>query len=121
MLSELQLLTASVSTAYCETVHTIFISLVTFFLDEECDTVPYSVYVGPLFLYAAGAGNFPHRHPVLGYGLDDRGSRFRFPAGAGNFSLYHCIQNGYGAHPASYAMQVKLTTHLHVIQRLKCV
>jgi hypothetical protein len=24
---------------------------------------------------------------ALGYGLDDRGSRARFPAGAGNFSL----------------------------------
>jgi hypothetical protein len=26
---------------------------------------------------------------ALGYGLDDRGSRVRFPAGAGNFSLHH--------------------------------
>jgi hypothetical protein len=41
---------------------------------------------------------------VLGYGLDNRGSRVRFPAGAGNFSLYHRIRNGSGAHPASYAM-----------------
>jgi hypothetical protein len=41
---------------------------------------------------------------VLGYGLDDRGSRFRFPAGAGNFSLHHRVQNGTGAHPASYPM-----------------
>jgi hypothetical protein len=39
---------------------------------------------------------------ALGYGLDDRGSRFRFPAGAGNFSLHHRVQNGSGAHPASY-------------------
>jgi hypothetical protein len=39
---------------------------------------------------------------VLGYGLDDRGSRVRFPAGAGNFSLHHRVQNGSGAHPASY-------------------
>jgi hypothetical protein len=38
----------------------------------------------------------------LGYGLDDRGSRFRFLAGAGNFSLHHSVQNGSGAHPASY-------------------
>jgi hypothetical protein len=38
---------------------------------------------------------------ALGYGLDDRGSRVRFPAGAGNFSL-HRVQNGSGAHPASY-------------------
>jgi hypothetical protein len=29
------------------------------------------------------------------------GSRFRFPGGAGNFS-HHRIQNGSGAHPASY-------------------
>jgi hypothetical protein len=40
----------------------------------------------------------------LGYGLDDRGSRVRFPAGAGNFSLHHRVQNGSGAHPASYPM-----------------
>jgi hypothetical protein len=39
-----------------------------------------------------------------GYGLDDRGSRIRFPAGAGNFSLHHRVQNGSGAHPASYPM-----------------
>jgi hypothetical protein len=41
---------------------------------------------------------------ALGYGLDDRGSRVRFPAGAGNFSLNHRIQNVSGAHPASYPM-----------------
>jgi hypothetical protein len=40
----------------------------------------------------------------LGYGLDDRGSRIRFPAGAGNFSLHHRVQNGSGAHPAFYPM-----------------
>jgi hypothetical protein len=40
---------------------------------------------------------------ALGYGLDDRGSRVRFPAGAGNFSL-HRVQNSSGAHPASYPM-----------------
>jgi hypothetical protein len=27
----------------------------------------------------------------LGYGLDDRVSRVRFPAGAGNFSLHHSV------------------------------
>jgi hypothetical protein len=37
---------------------------------------------------------------ALGYGLDDRGSRVRFPAGAGNVSLHHRVQNGSGAHPA---------------------
>jgi hypothetical protein len=41
---------------------------------------------------------------ALGYGLDDRGSRIRFPAGAGNFSLHHRVQNGCGTHPVSYPM-----------------
>jgi hypothetical protein len=41
---------------------------------------------------------------ALGYGLDDRGSRFLFPEGAGNFFLHHRVQNGSGAHPASYSM-----------------
>jgi hypothetical protein len=40
----------------------------------------------------------------LGYRLDDRGSRVRISAGAGNFSLRHRVQNGSGAHPASYPM-----------------
>jgi hypothetical protein len=41
---------------------------------------------------------------ALGYGLDDRGSGVRFPAGAGNSFLHHRVQNGSGAHPASYPM-----------------
>jgi hypothetical protein len=41
---------------------------------------------------------------ALGYGLDDRGSRVRFPAGYGNFSLHQRVQNGSGDHPASYPM-----------------
>jgi hypothetical protein len=41
---------------------------------------------------------------ALGYGLDDWGSRVRFPAGTGNFPLHHRVQNGSGAHPASYPM-----------------
>jgi hypothetical protein len=41
---------------------------------------------------------------ALGYGLDDRDSRIRFPAVAGNFSLHHRVQNGSEAHPASYPM-----------------
>jgi hypothetical protein len=41
---------------------------------------------------------------ALDYGLDDRGSRVRFPAGAGNFSLRYRVQNGSGIHPASYPM-----------------
>jgi hypothetical protein len=36
----------------------------------------------------------------LGCGLDDRGSRVRFPAGTGNFSLHHRVQNSSGVHPA---------------------
>jgi hypothetical protein len=41
---------------------------------------------------------------VLGYGLDDPGSRVRFLVGAGNVSLHHRIQNSSGVHPASYPM-----------------
>jgi hypothetical protein len=44
---------------------------------------------------------------ALGSGLDDRGSRARFPAGAVTFSLHHRVQNGSGAHPASYSMDTK--------------
>jgi hypothetical protein len=46
---------------------------------------------------------------ALSYGLDDRGSRVRFPAGAGNFSLYHRVQNGSEVHPASYPMGTRGT------------
>jgi hypothetical protein len=41
---------------------------------------------------------------ALGYGLDNRGSRVRIPAESGNFSLHHRVQNGSGAHSASYAV-----------------
>jgi hypothetical protein len=41
---------------------------------------------------------------ALGYGLNDRGSTVRFPAGAGYFSLHNRVQNGSGAHSASYPM-----------------
>jgi hypothetical protein len=44
---------------------------------------------------------------ALGYGLDDQGSRVRFPAGAGNFPLHHRVQNGSGAHPASYPVDTR--------------
>jgi hypothetical protein len=33
---------------------------------------------------------------------NNRGSRVRFTAEAGNFSLHRRVQNGSGAHPASY-------------------
>jgi hypothetical protein len=41
---------------------------------------------------------------AIGYGLDDRMMRVRFPAGAGNFSLQHHVQTGSGTHTASYPM-----------------
>jgi hypothetical protein len=41
---------------------------------------------------------------ALGYGMDDRGSRVRFPTRGGNSSLHHRVQNGSGAHPAFYPM-----------------
>jgi hypothetical protein len=44
---------------------------------------------------------------VLGYGLDKRGSRVRFPVGTGNFSLHHCFQSSSGANPASYPMGIR--------------
>jgi len=40
----------------------------------------------------------------MGYGLDDPGSRVRFPAAVGNLSLHHRVQNGSEAYPASYAI-----------------
>jgi hypothetical protein len=46
---------------------------------------------------------------ALGYGLDDRDSRVRFPAGAGNFSLHHRYQNGSGTHPTSYPMGTRVS------------
>jgi hypothetical protein len=48
---------------------------------------------------------------ALGYGLDDRGSRVRFTAVAGNFSLHHRVQNGSGAHPASYPISTRGPFH----------
>jgi hypothetical protein len=44
---------------------------------------------------------------ALSYGLDDRGSRLRFPAGAENFSFHFRVQNGSAAHPASYPMGIR--------------
>jgi hypothetical protein len=44
---------------------------------------------------------------ALGYGLDDRGSRVRFPAEDGNFSLHHRVQTSSVAHPASYPMDTR--------------
>jgi len=35
------------------------------------------------------------------YGLDDQNSSH---SRTGDFSLHHCVQTGYGAHPDSYPM-----------------
>jgi hypothetical protein len=44
---------------------------------------------------------------ALGYGLDDRGFRVRFPTGAGNFSLHHRVQNSSKAHLVFYPTGTK--------------
>jgi hypothetical protein len=44
---------------------------------------------------------------TLGYGLNDRGSRVRFPATAGNFSLHHRVQKGSGVHPGALSLGIK--------------
>jgi hypothetical protein len=49
---------------------------------------------------------------VTGYGLDDRMIGVRFLAGAGNFSLRHRVQNGSGAHSASYPMGTEVSFHV---------
>jgi hypothetical protein len=52
-------------------------------------------------------------HPDVGVeinGPDDRGFSAIFPAGAGSFSLQLCVQNGSGAHPASYPMGTRGTS-----------
>jgi hypothetical protein len=46
---------------------------------------------------------------ALGYGLDDWGSRVRFPAGAGNFSLHVHVRNGSGAHTVSYPIGTRVS------------
>jgi hypothetical protein len=48
---------------------------------------------------------------ALGYELDDRSSRARFPVGAESFSLHHCVLKGSGAHPASYPMGIMGSFH----------
>jgi hypothetical protein len=41
---------------------------------------------------------------VSDYGLDDRAIEVRSPTGAEDSSSSPCVQNGSGAHPASYPM-----------------
>jgi hypothetical protein len=69
------------------------------------------VYLASPMLYTQSIIITESRHSsvsvALGYGLDNRGSRVRFPAGARNFSLHHRVQNDSGAHLASYPMGTK--------------
>jgi len=48
-----------------------------------------------------------HTCKLLCYELKERGSRVRFPAEIENFFLHHCVQNGSGAHSASYPMDIR--------------
>jgi hypothetical protein len=64
----------------------------------------------------------------LGYGQDDQGVKVQFPTWARDFSFLHNVQTGSGAHWSSYTMGtgdfprgVKLTTHLHLVPRLRMV
>jgi hypothetical protein len=75
----------------------------------QFNTFPEKIRFNNLY-YTAVSGikiGIHYRFIALGYGLDDRGSRVRFPAGAGNFSLHHRVQNGTGSHPASYPMGIR--------------
>jgi hypothetical protein len=57
-----------------------------------------------MFIYTLYENNKSRDSSVgvaLGYGLEHRNSRVRFPAGAGNFSPHHRVQKGSGAHRAS--------------------
>jgi len=49
-------------------------------------------------------GNFTFTFFGLGAG---RSGFYSIPGGAGNFSLQHRVQNGSGAHPASYPMSTR--------------
>jgi hypothetical protein len=66
--------------------------------------IPNTVYAIGLVLLLFYKGRDSSVGIALVYRLDDRGSRVLFPVGAGNFSLHHRVQNGSGAHPASYPM-----------------
>jgi hypothetical protein len=69
---------------------------------------------------------------VSSYGLDDRAIEVRSPQRRKNLSSSLCVQTGSGAHPASCAVGtqvlspelkrsrgVKLTTHPHLVRRLR--
>jgi hypothetical protein len=72
----------------------------------RCSTI--EMIVIPLLCFGEAPSRDSSIGIALGYGLDDRGSRVRFPAGAGNFSLHHRVQNGSGAHSDSYPIDFLL-------------
>jgi hypothetical protein len=45
---------------------------------------------------------------VMGYRLDNHGSRVQFPAGQKNRSHLHSIQTGSGVHPASHKINTEV-------------
>jgi hypothetical protein len=68
------------------------------------------VKIDPLVKNLKGTHTHTHTHTLaLGCGLDDRGSRVRFPVGAGNVSIHYRVQNDSGTHPAFYPMGTRGT------------
>jgi hypothetical protein len=62
-------------------------------------------------MFSSRFSPFPFQFTIVlaGYRLDDWGPRVQFPVGVGNFSLHHCVQNGSGDHPASYATGTRVS------------
>jgi hypothetical protein len=69
---------------------------------------------------------------AIGYSLDDGVSKVQFRQGLGNFPLHHRVQTGSGGPPSFLFNEywgdrslgvkrpgLKLTTHLHLVPRLK--
>jgi hypothetical protein len=84
-----------------------YLSLWTRSVQQNKSLTRYDIFISIQFVFSVSYFYKSRDSSVgiaLGYGLDDRGFRVRFSAGAGNFSLRHRVQNGSGAHPASYEM-----------------
>jgi hypothetical protein len=87
---------------YCPTAFSFTLILIYFYCRYKCFCKSfYTAYINIAKSRDSSVGI------ALGYGLDDWGSKVRFPAGAGNFSFHHRVQNGSGAHPASYPVGTK--------------
>jgi hypothetical protein len=81
-----------------------YIIFLSHFFVTLCHSPPHFICVS-VFIYSSFLQSRDSSVGItLGYGLNDRGTRIRFPEGAGNFSLHHRVQNGSGAHLASYPM-----------------